>query len=397
MQTTFRTTSLASIGILVASLLLSGCGKKQAPAGPPQGPPEVGVITIQPQQVALTTELPGRTAPQFIAEVRPQVGGIIKKRLFIEGSDVQAGQVLYQIDPATYQAAFASAKASEARAEANLIPARLKEERYKDLVKIKAVSQQDYDDAYAALKQAEADLAATRAAVETARINLAYTKITAPIAGRIGRSTVTDGALVTASQTAALATIQQLGSMYVDVTQSTAELIKLKQNLANGAMKKSRSALVKLLLEDGSAYPLTGTLKFSEVTVDQSTGSVTMRAVFPNPKQTLLPGMFVRAILEEGVDAHAILVPQRGVTRTPKGDATVMVVGAEEKAEPRPIKVIRTVGDNWLVGDGLKTGDRVILEGLQKARPGTPVKAVPFGSTPAAAPAGSPQPAAAKK
>jgi membrane fusion protein (multidrug efflux system) len=325
------------------------------------------------------------------------VSGIIKKRLFTEGSDVKAGQVLYQIDPATYQAAFASAKASEARVEASLVSVRLTEGRYRDLVKIKAVSQQDYDNASAALKQVEADLAFAKAAVETARINLAYTKVTAPISGRIGRSTVTDGALVTANQPTALATLQQLDSMYVDVTQSTAELLKLKQNLANGVMKKSSSAQVKLLLEDGSAYPLTGILKFSEVTVDQSTGSVTLRAVFPNPKQTLLPGMFVRAILEEGVDAQAILVPQRGVTRTPKGDAMVMVVGAEDKVEPRPIKVIRTVGDKWLVSEGLKAGDRVILEGLQKARPGTQVKAVPFGSAPATAPTDAPQPAAAKK
>jgi membrane fusion protein (multidrug efflux system) len=325
------------------------------------------------------------------------VGGIVQKRLFTEGSDVKAGQALYQIDPATYQAAFASARATEARAEANLIPARLKEGRYKDLVKIKAVSQQDYDDAYALLKQAEADVASTKAVLETARINLAYTRITAPISGRIGRSAISDGALVTASQPNALATIQQLGSMYVDVTQSSSDLLKLKQNLANGVMKKSDSTRVKLLLEDGSTYPVTGTLKFSEVTVDQSTGSVTLRAVFPNPKQALLPGMFVRAVLEEGVDENAILIPQRGVTRNPKGEAMVMTVGAEEKVEPRPIKVVRTVGDSWLVSDGLKAGDRVILEGLQKARPGTQVKAVPFGSAPAAAPGGAPQPAAAKK
>jgi membrane fusion protein (multidrug efflux system) len=396
MQTTSRTAVLTSLGILAVSLLLSGCGKKQAPASP-QGPPEVGVLTVQQQRVTLTTELSGRTSPQHIAEVRPQVGGIVQKRLFTEGSDVKAGQALYQIDPSSYQAAFASAKASEARAEANLIPARLKEGRYKDLVKIKAVSQQDYDDAYALLKQAEADVASTKAVLETARINLAYTRITAPISGRIGRSTITDGALVTASQPTALATIQQLGSMYVDVTQSSSDLIKLKQNLANGVMKKGDSTQVKLLLEDGSPYPQTGTLKFSEVTVDQSTGSVTLRAVFPNPKQVLLPGMFVRAVLVEGVDENAILVPQRGVTRNPKGDAMVMTVGAGDKVEPRPIKVVRTVGDSWLVSDGLKTGDRVILEGLQKARPGTQVKAVPFGSTPAAAPAGSPQPPAAKK
>jgi membrane fusion protein (multidrug efflux system) len=396
MQFMYRTAVFASVGILAASLLLAGCGKKQAPVGPPQGPPEVGVITVQLQRVTLTTELSGRTSPQHIAEVRPQVGGIVQKRLFTEGSDVKAGQALYQIDPASYQAAFASAMASEARAEANLIPVRLKEERYKDLVKIKAVSQQDYDDAYALLKQAEADVASTKAALETARINLAYTKITAPISGRIGRSTITDGALVTASQPTALATIQQLDSMYVDVTQSSSDLIKLKQNLANGVMKKGDSSLVKLLLEDGSPYPLTGTLKFSEVTVDQSTGSVTLRAVFPNPKQALLPGMFVRAVLVEGVNENAILIPQRGVTRNPKGDALVMTVGAEEKAEPRPIKVVRTVGDSWLVSDGLKTGDRVILEGLQKARPGTQVKAVPFGSAPTAAPGAATQPAATK-
>jgi len=396
MQATFRGKSGVVIGILAVGLSLAGCGKPKS-AVPPPGPPEVGIIVIKPEKVSLTTELSGRTVPHLIAEVRPQVNGIIKKRLFTEGSDVKAGQLLYQIDPATYQAAFASAKAGQARVEASLVSVRLTEERYRDLVKIKAVSQQDYDNASAALKQAEADLAFAKAAVETARINLAYTSVAAPISGRIGRSTVTDGALVTANQPAALATIQQLDSMYVDVTQSTAELLILKQNLANGVMKKSSSAQVKLLLEDGSAYPIAGTLKFSEVTVDQSTGSVTLRAVFPNPKQALLPGMFVRAILEEGVDANAILVPQRGVTRNPKGDALVMTVGAEEKVEPRTIKVVRTVGDSWLVSEGLKAGDRVILEGLQKARPGTPVKTVPFGTVPSAPSTATPQPAAAKK
>jgi membrane fusion protein (multidrug efflux system) len=396
MQATFRSRSGAVIGILAVGLSLAGCSKPK-PAAPPPAPPEVGIIVVKPVKASLTAELSGRTVPHLTAEVRPQVSGIIKKRLFTEGSDVKAGQVLYQIDPATYQAAFASAKAAEARVEASLVSVRLTEGRYRDLVKIKAVSQQDYDNASAALKQAEADLAFAKAAVETARISLAYTRVTAPISGRIGRSTVTVGALVTANQPAALATVQQLDSMYVDVTQSTAELLKLKQNLANGVMKKSSSAQVKLLLEDGSAYPLTGILKFSEVTVDQSTGSVTLRAVFPNPKQALLPGMFVRAILEEGVDANAILVPQRGVTRNPKGDAVVMLVGAEDKAEPRTIKVVRTVGDNWLVSEGLKAGDRVILEGLQKARPGTQVKTVPFGTAPATPPGSSPQPAAAKK
>lgn len=392
------TTRLLAVTLLLTAGLTAACGKKQ-PAMPQQGPPEVSVVTIQTQRVALTTELSGRTTPYLIAEVRPQVGGIVKKRLFTEGSDVKAGQVLYQIDPSSYEAALASAKASQARAEATLTTVRLKAERYQELVKIKAVSQQDNDDAQAGLKQAEAELAAARAAVQTASINLAYTKVTAPISGRIGRSAVTDGALVTASQPTALATIQQLSPMYVDVTQSSAELLKLKQNLANGLFKKgaANQAQVKLLLEDGTPYPQTGTLKFSEVTVDQSTGSITLRALFPNPQQLLLPGMFVRAVVQEGVNEQAILAPQRGVTRTPQGAAVAMVVGAEEKVEPRPITVVRTVGDSWLVAEGLKPGDRVIVEGIQRARPGTPVKAVPFGAAPAAAgqqPAKPQQPAA---
>jgi len=387
MQAMYRARLMAVVGLLATGMIVTGCGKKSPAPPPPGGPPEVGVVTVQPQRVELTTELPGRTSPQLIAEVRPQVGGIIQKRLFTEGADVKAGQVLYQIDPSTYQAAYASAKAALARAEANLMPARLKEERFRDLVKIKAVSQQDYDDASAALKQAEADVAAANAAVETARINLAYTRVTAPIAGRIGRSAVTDGALVTASQPAPLATIQQLSTMYVDVTQSSAELLKLKQNLASGLLKSNGAAQarVKLLLEDGTSYPLPGTLKFSEVTVDQGTGSITLRAVFPNPRQILLPGMFVRAIVEEGVSEQAILVPQRGVTRNPQGEAMVLVVGAEEKVEPRIVKVVRTVGENWLVTEGLKAGDRVIVEGIQRAKPGTQVKAVAFETKPASA------------
>jgi len=387
------------IGMLAGYLVVAGCGKQTGSVGTTAGaPPEVGVIVVQPQRVALTTELAGRTSAYLIAEVRPQVGGIIQKRLFTEGADVKADEVLYQIDPASYQAAYNSAKAALARADANLIPVRLKAGRYQDLVKINAVSQQDYDDASAALKQAEADVEAGKAALETARINLAYTRVTAPISGRIGRSSVTNGALVTASQSAALATIQQLSPIYVDVTQSSADLLRLKQNLASGLLKSNGAAqaTAKLLLEDGSAYPLPGTLKFSEVTVDQSTGSVTLRAIFPNPKHMLLPGMFVRAILEEGVNEHAILVPQRGVTRNPAGNAMVMVVGSEEKVEPRVIKVARTVGDSWLVSEGLKAGDRVILEGLQKARPGTPVKAVPFGNKADGTPAASPK-APAKK
>lgn len=385
MHSTIFTRFGISIAIITTSLFLGGCGKS-GPSGqrPPQGPPEVGVITIQPQRVTVSTELPGRTSAFLVAEVRPQVSGIIKKRVFTEGSDVKAGQLLYQIDSATYEAAYASAKAVETKAEANLIPARLKEERFKELVKIKAVSKQEYDDAFAGLKQAEAEVAAAKAAVESARINLAYTKVTAPISGRIGKSTITDGALVTANQATALATIQQLNPMYVDITQSSAELLRLQQNLASGRLQRggSASTRVKLLLEDGTPYPIEGTMKFSDVTVEPSTGSVTLRSLFSNPKQLLLPGMFVRAVVQEGVKEQAILVPQRGVTRNPAGNALVMVVGAEEKVEPRVIKAERAIGDNWLVTDGLKAGDRVILEGIQRARPGTPVKAVPFGSKP---------------
>jgi len=398
MKKMYRIRFIAIVGILVAAVMSGGCDRQQKSQSPPSTA-EVSVVTVQPQKVILNTELPGRTSAYLIAEVRPQVGGIIQQRLFTEGSDVKAGEVLYQIDPAVYQATYNSAKAALARAESNLIPIRLKAERYAELVKINAVSQQDYDDASAAVKQAEADVEAGKAAVETARINLAYTRVTAPISGRIGRSSVTNGALVTASQPVALATIQQLSPIYVDVTQSSAELLRLKQNLANGLLKSNGAAQakVRLLLEDGSLYPSPGTLKFSEVTVDQSTSSVTLRAIFPNPNHMLLPGMFVRAILEEGVNEHAILVPQRGVTRNPAGNAMVMVVGNEEKVEPRVIKVVRTVGENWLVSEGLKAGDRVIVEGLQKARPGTPVKAVPFGSKTDGTPATAPKPAAAHK
>ncbi|MHB8881601.1 MAG: efflux RND transporter periplasmic adaptor subunit [Thermodesulfovibrionales bacterium] len=387
-------------GMMAAGLIVSGCGKKNAPAAKGPGtPPEVGIMVVEPQRVALTTELSGRTSAYQIAEVRPQVGGIIQKRLFTEGADVKAGEVLYQIDPAPFMAAFSSAKAALARSRANLVPARLKAERYKELVKINAVSKQDYDEADAALRLIEADVEAGKAALEAALINLEYTKVSAPISGRIGRSSVTNGALVTANQAASLATIQELSTIYVDVTQSSAELLRLKQNLAKGLLKSggAAQAAVRLLLEDGSVYPLQGKLKFSEVTVEPSTGSITLRAIFPNPKQILLPGMFVRAVLEEGVNDKAILIPQRGVTRNPAGNALVMVVGAEEKVEPRVIKAERTVGDSWLISDGLKPGDRVILEGIQKARPGTPVKAVPFGSKPEPAPAAAAKPDAAKK
>jgi membrane fusion protein, multidrug efflux system len=404
MQNRYKVGFLAAV-VLAAGVMTSGCGKKAATAAPPMGPPEVGVVTMQPQSVALTTELPGRTSAYLVAEVRPQVGGIIQKRLFTEGSDVKAGQVLYQLDPGTYQAAYASAKASLAKAEAALAPVKLKADRFKQLVAINAVSKQDYDDAAAAVKTAEAEVEAARANLETARINMAYTRITAPISGRIGKSAVTNGSLVTANQANPLSTIQRLDQVYVDLTQSSSDMLRLKQSLASGKLQNSgaNQTKVKLVLENGMPYPVTGTLKFSDVTVDPTTGSVTVRTLFPNPKQVLLPGMYVRAILEEGVARNALLVPQRGVSRDPAGNATALVIGAGEKVEPRILKVSRALGDNWLVEDGLKPGDRVIVEGLQKAKPGAPVKAVAFSGKPedgqpgaaaAAQPAGA-QPAVA--
>jgi len=392
MQVTNKFRDIAALGIFCISLTVTACGQPPAGGGPPPGgAPEVGVVVVQPQRVAITTELAGRTFPYLIAEVRPQVGGIIRERLFTEGGDVTAGDVLYQIDPLTYQAAYAGAKAQLSRAEANLTAIGSRVERYKELVAVNAVSRQDYDDAVAARLQAAADIEVNKAAVETARINLAYTRVIAPISGRIGKSSVTTGALVTAGQSTALATIQQLDPVYVDVTQSSANLLLLKRNATNGRIKQgANQAKVKLLLEDGTPYPQEGVLKFSDVTVDPGTGSVILRTVFPNPHQLLLPGMYVRAILAEGVNERAILVPQQGVTRDSKGNATAMVVDGAGKAEQRLLKVERSVGDTWLVSEGLKAGDQVILEGLQKIRPGVPVKAVAFGSTTApAAPATS--------
>lgn len=362
-------------------LLFSGCGKQEQ-GGPPQGGmAEVAVVTVQLERVAITTELAGRTSAYLVAEVRPQVGGIIQKRLFNEGDDVKAGDVLYQIDPATYQAAYAGAKATLAKSEANLKAVRLKASRYKELVAIKAVSRQDCDDAEAALGQAEAEIESNKAALDTARINLDYTRVTAPISGHIGKSAVTVGALVRAGQDAALATIQKLDPVYVDVTQSSANLLRLKQSMAGGLLKRNGadSARVKLILENGAPYPIEGTLKFSDVTVDPATGSFILRSVFPNPKGMLLPGMYVRAVLEEGVNDKAILVPQRCVTRNQKGQAVAMVVDAKNKIEERLLRVERTIGEHWLVGDGLKPGERLVAEGFQKIRPGDAVKAVPFG------------------
>lgn len=398
MKIMFTLRQLAMTGFLAGMLMMSGCKNHASNAAPSaaKSAPEVSVVTVNSEPVTLTMELSGRIAPQMTADVRPQVSGIIQKRLFTEGGDVKAGEALYQIDPATYQAALASARATLAKAEANVFTLRLKAGRYKDLVAIKAVSQQDYDDSEAALKQAEADVEAGKAAVDTARINLDYTRIVAPISGRIGRSSVTPGALVTAEQAVALATIQQLDPVYVDVTQSTAELLRLKRSVASGKLKDKEAgqAQVKLLLEDGSPYPLDGLLKFSEVTVDQTTGSVTLRAQFPNPDHLLLPGMFVREIVKEGVQEQAMLVPQRGISHDQAGNPVAMVVGGNNVVESRVLKTERAMGDSWLVTDGLKSGDRVIVEGLQRIRPGATVQAVPFKAQTAET---SGQPAAPKQ
>ncbi|MCC5068533.1 efflux RND transporter periplasmic adaptor subunit [Xanthomonas campestris pv. raphani] len=383
---------------VAASVLISACGSP--PGGPPpqQGTPVVGVITVRPQPVTLTTQLPGRTVPYLIAEVRPQVGGIVQTRQFTEGGDVKAGQTLYQIDPATYRASYASAQATLAKAQANLRTARLKADRYKELVQIKAISQQEGDDTAATLGQAEADVAAGKASVETARINLAFARMDAPISGRIGRSSVTPGALVTANQATALTTIQQLDPIYVDVTQPSAAVLRLKKAMARGDLARAGddAAQVSLVLEDGSTYPLQGRLAFSDVTVDQNTGSISLRAVFPNPDADLLPGMYVRAVLQEGVKAQGVLVPQQAVTRNGAGKPTAFVVGADNKLQLRVLETDRAVGDQWLVRSGLKTGDQLVVDGLSRARDGVQVKTVPWQPTSASV-AGSPSAPAAPR
>lgn len=359
-QSIFRT----SLTVVSLSLALAACGGK-GDQRPMQGPPTVGVVTVTPESVALDTELSGRTSAFTVAEVRPQVSGIILKRLFTEGSDVRAGQPLYQIDPSTYRATYESA-------QANVTTLRLKVDRYKQLIGINAVGQQDYDDAVASLKVAQA-------ALDNARINLNYTHVYSPVSGRIGKSSVTQGALVTADQATALATVQQLDPIYVDVTRSSSELLQLKRELASGVIKSAgaNQARVKLTLEDGSEYPLEGKLQFSGVTVDESTGTITLRAIFPNPKHELLPGMYVRAKLIEGVNDKAILVPQDSVSHDTKGNPVAMVVN-NGKVEARTLQTPRTVNNKWLVSSGLKAGDQLIVDGLQSIRPGIAVKAVPM-------------------
>ncbi|MFA6350342.1 MAG: efflux RND transporter periplasmic adaptor subunit [Candidatus Omnitrophota bacterium] len=341
--------------------LIGGCAKQEAPQ---PKLPEVAVVYMKPQRLVITTELPGRTSAFLTDEIRPQVNGLIQKRLFTEGSEVKAGQVLYQIDPAQYQAAYDKAKA-------NLPALQLKADRYKEALTEKAVSQQEFDDADAALRQTQAEL-------ETARINLNYTKVVSPINGRIGTSNVTDGDIVTAYQATALATVQQLDPIYVDIPQSTTELLRLRNKLSDDSITHDKDGQnkVKLVLDDGSSYPLDGVLQFQDVTVDPTTGSVTLRVIFPNPQGILLPGMFVRAIVTEGINEQAILVPQEGVFRNPKGEAIALIVDAEDKVQQRILTLDRAIGNKWLVSSGLHSGDKVIVEGIQRARPGAQVKIV---------------------
>jgi len=364
--------------VLSGGPLLSGCDRRPQ-SQPPSAVAEVAVVTVQPQQIVLTTELPGRTSAYRIAEIRPQVNGLILKRLFTEGSDVQAGQELYQIDPAPFQAALNSAKAALGRAKAMLPALQLKAERFKEAVADRAVSRQALDDANAALKQAEADVLYWRATVETASINLAYARIVSPISGRTGRSNVTDGAIVTAYQPVPLATIQQMDPIYVDVPQSTTELLRLQRRLEEGRINRDGASAnkVQLILEDGTRYPLEGTLQFRDVSVDPTSASVILRMVFPNPNGVLLPGMFVRAVIIEGVNEQAILIPQQAVSRDPKGNPMALIVDGDGKAAPRMLSLDRAIGNQWLVSTGLAPGDRIIVEGMQRVRPGAAVKVAP--------------------
>jgi membrane fusion protein (multidrug efflux system) len=418
-----------ALAIVCASLLLAACGSEKAP----ENIPTVTFMQVSPKSVTLTSELPGRTSAYTVAEVRPQVNGIILERLFVEGSDVKQGDVLYRIDPALYKAAYDNARATLMKVEANAVAAKLLAERYRQVVRVNAVSKQEYDNAVAAYGQAQAEVAAAKAALDTAAINLEYTRVTAPVSGRIGRSAVTSGALVTQNQPNALATVQRLDPMYVDVTQSSTEMLRLKKALSSGELKSSGEGALKatLILEDGAPYqqrvprkdpvsgqemkdeagnpvfvlePVVGSLKFSEVTVEQSTGAVTIRAVFPNPDGLLLPGMYVRTILEEGVNDRAVLLPQKTVIRDSRGRPVVQILTKNAtirdqegvyNAVPRILEIDRSIGNDWLVTGGLKEGDRVVLEGLQKIRAGQAVKGTPEQSSAKAAPGAAADPAAA--
>lgn len=378
---------------LALAVALAACGGAAPPPQQPVG--AVTVVTLKSEAVTLTRELPGRTTAFLVAEVRPQVNGIVKRRLFTEGGLVRAGQPLYQLDDATYRADNNSTKANLARAQATLVSARLNARRTSELARIDAVSKQDDENATAALRQAEAEIKAAQAAVDGSSVVLNYARITSPISGRIGKSSVTQGALVTANQTAALATVQQLDPIYVDLTQSSSELLELRKGLAAGTLDSTEQMPVTILLEDGTPYSHEGKLAFSEVTVDPSTGSFALRVVVDNPDHVLLPGMYVRAVVGNGERRNAILAPQQGITRDPKGNATAMVVGKNGKVEVRQVKVNRTVGDKWLVDSGLAAGDKVIVEGLQKIQPGAPVQATEAAPA-AAAKVGATAPAASK-
>ncbi len=370
--------SIWVVSAVALATLLSGCGDQNAHKSAHGPPLEVGVVTIHAAPVTLTTELPGRTNPFAISDVRPQVNGIIRDVLFAQGSEVKAGQTLYQIDPTLYQAAVDNAKAALASAHANLMSAKALAERDGRLVTTNAISRQDYAAAEAAFGQAQAAVQQQQANLETARINLNYTKVTAPIGGRSGISAVTRGALVTADQTTALTTVQTLDPMYVDIAQSSTQLLALRQEIARGSVEGNTPATaeVSLTLPDGSHYPLKGKLQFADVTVDPGTGAVTLRALFPNPDHLLLPGLYVLATVVEGVDPHALLVPQQGVLRNVKNEPTAWVVGKDDKVELRDLNVARAIGNKWLVTSGLKDGDRIIVEGTQKVRPGTRVRPI---------------------
>ena len=391
MKTNSQPLFRSAAAVALSALFLAACsgGKEQggAPgAGGPPPAPAVTVMTLKSESVPMVVELPGRTTPYLIAELRPQVTGIVTERAFNEGSEVKAGQVLYRIDPAPYQAAFDSAKAALVRAEANAQVARIKADRHAALVKIEAVSKQANDDAQAGLKQAQAEVAAAKAALDKAKIDLDYTRLKSPIAGRIGRSAVTAGALVTANQVQALATVQQLDPIYVDLTQSSADMLRLRGEIAAGRLQAGAKGElpVKLILEDGSEYAAEGRLALSEVTVDEGTGSVTLRAQFSNADGMLLPGMYVRARLPQGTRSDAILVPHKALSRDPLGNALLMAVDAESKVVARPVQVAQSLGENWVVTSGVKAGERIIVEGLQKVRPGVVVQAEDAGAAPAA-------------
>ncbi|WP_448213579.1 efflux RND transporter periplasmic adaptor subunit [Colwellia sp. MEBiC06753] len=373
------------ISAIVGITVLSGCGESEqslAQTHAAQAMP-VGVITLKSEPITLTRELPGRVVASKIAEIRPQVNGIVQSRLFTEGSEVEKGQTLYQIDPATFEVQVLTSEAAVAKANANIASTKAKLTRYQELADVNAVSKQEFDETTAAFKSAQADLLTAQAQLKTAQINLNYSKVLAPISGQIGKSSVTAGALVSANQQSALATVTQLDPIYVDLTQPSTELTQIKQAIVKGELTKDTKlhSVVELIMEDGSMYAHKGTLKFSEVTVEPGTGSVTLRAQFPNPEKLLLPGMYVRAVIIEGVKSNAILAPQRGVSRNVKGQPTAMVVSANNTVEPRVLKADRTIGSHWLVTEGLQDGDQLIVEGLQKIGPGAPVTPVAAETT----------------